>query len=85
MDRWIVRWYRYDATRKERRHILVAAFDNEMEFLERIGIETEELRRREAAGEAEGIEHVTGVRQTPGYAAAMRARRQARRPTIPNR
>jgi len=36
VDRWIVWWYRYDHTRHERRNTVVAAFDNEAEFLQRI-------------------------------------------------
>jgi hypothetical protein len=32
----VVRHYRYDPDRRQRRHVVVAAFDNESEFMARI-------------------------------------------------
>lgn len=34
IERWSVRWYRYDPDRHERRHVTVAAFDNASEYYE---------------------------------------------------
>ncbi len=66
--RFIVRHYRYDPARRERRHVVVAAFDNEPEFLacvERVRAEIAQRRGRE-----EGVdprEHASGVVHEPGY------------------
>jgi len=66
--RFIVRHYRYDPAWRERRHVVVAAFDNEPEFLacvERIRAEIAQRRERE-----EGVdprEHASGVVHEPGY------------------
>jgi hypothetical protein len=32
IERFIVRHHRYDPLRRERRHVVVAAFDNEQEY-----------------------------------------------------
>jgi hypothetical protein len=68
IERFIVHHYRYDPERRERRHVVVAAFDNEPEFLaciERVrdGIE----RRREAGEPVDPREHASGVVHEPGY------------------
>ena len=68
IERFIVRRYAYDPNRHERRHQVVAAFDNEGEFMALITTLGEELERRRAAGDAmDPREHVTGVRFEPGY------------------
>lgn len=68
IERFIVQHYRYDPERRERRHVVVAAFDNEPEFLAciervRAGIE----RRREAGEPVDRGEHASGVVHEPGY------------------
>jgi hypothetical protein len=66
--RFIVRHYRYDPARRERRHVVVAAFDNEPEFLacvERVGAEI--AQRREHEDGVDPREHVSGVVHEPGY------------------
>ncbi|HEY3087101.1 MAG TPA: hypothetical protein VII16_08460 [Actinomycetes bacterium] len=66
--RLIVRHYRYDPDRHERRHLLVAAFDNEREFdacLE--AMEAELSRRRERGDAVDPREHVSGVVHEPGH------------------
>ncbi len=66
--RFIVRHYRYDPARRERRHVVVAAFDNEPEFLacaERIRAEIAQRREREER--ADPREHASGVVCEPGY------------------
>jgi len=66
--RFVVWHYRYDPVRRERRHVVVAAFDNEREFLafiERIRAEIEERRQR---GEnVDPREHASGVVYEPGH------------------
>jgi hypothetical protein len=66
--RFIVRHYRYDPERRERRHVVVDALDNEPEFLagiERVRQEIE--RRRNCGGPVDPREHATGVVHGPGY------------------
>lgn len=68
IKRFIVRHYRYDPQRRERRHVVVAAFDNEHEMwasMEEIGAEIR--RRREAGEEVDRGEHASGVVHEPGY------------------
>jgi hypothetical protein len=66
--RFIVRHYRYDPQRRERRHVIVAAFDNEHEMracMEKVGAEIR--RRREAGEEVDQSEHASGAIHEPGY------------------
>ena len=51
IERFVVYHYRYDPGRRERRHVLVAVFDNEREFQARVDREQAELERRRRAGE----------------------------------
>jgi hypothetical protein len=46
IDRWVVRRYAYDPLRHERRHQVVAAFDNEGQFLALIAQSRELLQQR---------------------------------------
>jgi hypothetical protein len=66
--RFIVRHFRYDPARRERRHVVVAVFDNELEFLacaERVRAEIGE--RRESGERVDPREHASGVVYEPGY------------------
>ncbi len=66
--RLIVRHYRYDPARRERRHVVVAAFDNEPEFLACVQrIEAEIRQRRERGERVDPREHASGVVHEPGY------------------
>jgi hypothetical protein len=68
IQRYVVRHYAHDPERRERRHQVVAAFDNEMEFLRLFERLNEDLRRRREAGDpVEPSEHFTGVMLEPGY------------------
>jgi hypothetical protein len=79
LDRWIVWWYQYDESRRERRNMVVAAFDNEAEFLERIGEADAELQRLQAEDRAEGTERISGGLHRAGSGAETRARRASSR------
>ena len=74
---WIVRRYAHDPYRHERRHIVVAAFDDEFDFNACMFSSWLGLEARKAAGQDEPGEHITGVHLEPGYAARQRARRIA--------
>jgi hypothetical protein len=66
--RYVVRHYAYDPDRHERRHMTVAAFDNEAEFGALFGRLSEELRRRrDDSDEFDQREHYSGVVLEAGY------------------
>src|SRR5438552_10179290 len=68
IERFIVRHYRYDPQRRERRHVVVAAFDNEREFWACMEAVRAEIGRRREAGEpVDPGEHTSGVVHEPGY------------------
>lgn len=66
ITRWVVFHYRYDSQRRQRRHILVRAFDNPREF----ELAMSELGRQIAEGrgsaDSDSREHVTGTVWEPG-------------------
>jgi hypothetical protein len=66
--RFVVRHYRYDPDRHERRHVIVAGFDNKREYKACMEETAAEIRaRRERGDPVEPTEHVTGEVQEPGY------------------
>ncbi|MEO8850264.1 MAG: hypothetical protein ABI360_00900 [Allobranchiibius sp.] len=76
IERFVVHRYAYDPARHERRHMIMAAFDNSGEFDAAIGAETTELRRRRGAGE--GVDpkaHISGTVWEPGYHRKQKAGR----------
>ena len=68
IERFIVRHYRYDPQRRERRHVVVAAFDNEREFRACMeDVQAEITRRRDASEPVDPGEHASGIVHEPGY------------------
>ena len=68
ITRFIVRHYRYDPERHERRHVIVAAFDNEAQFKARMQEVADEIRRRRETGEdVDRREHASGSIFEPGH------------------
>ena len=68
IHRWVVRHYAQDSDRHERRHQVVAAFDNEAEFLRLLrGLNNDLERRRDAGEPVERSEHYSGQMLEPGY------------------
>jgi hypothetical protein len=66
--RWVVAHYRYDAERRERRHVVVAAFDNPHEFHADIDARADQLRARTESGEdVDRLERITGRIYAAGY------------------
>ena len=66
--RFIVRHYRYEAARQERRHVVVAAFDNEPDFLACVQrVQAEIAQRREREEHVDPREHASGVMHEPGH------------------
>jgi len=77
--RFLVRRYAYDPDRHERRHIVVAAYDNAGEFEEHFQRQNRELRGRRARGEpVDPREHVSGICLEPGDARRQAAARVVR-------
>jgi hypothetical protein len=75
IERYIVRIYAYDPARHERRHVLVAAFDNEAEGMRCVRETHRALLERRAAGLADPREYVTMVCKAAGCDERHRARR----------
>lgn len=68
IERFIVRHYRYDPLRRERRHVVVAAFDNEQEYHACMDSVRAEIKARLERGEpVEPGEHASGIVHEPGY------------------
>ena len=65
--RFVVRHYRYDHDRHERRHVVVDVFDNEAEFLALCEQIAADIDRRKATGQPVGHnEHASGLVYEPG-------------------
>jgi hypothetical protein len=77
--RYVVFHYRHDPVRRERRHMLVAAFDDPQEFEAALQALHRELQVAIDTGRADPREHVSGVMWAPGDRARTRAQRQAGR------
>ncbi len=78
--RYVVRHYRYDPQRHERRHVLVAAFDDRRDYEACLRAVHADIERRRAAGEpVDRREHATGTVYEPGHLARAAAGHLARR------
>lgn len=75
IERWVIWHFRYDPSRRERRNVVVAAFDNEREWRELLNSLTEALIQAKAGGAAEAAEHLGGAVKPPGYAVRMSEQR----------
>jgi hypothetical protein len=68
IDRWVVRRYAYDPLRHERRHQVVAAFDNDSQCMVLLARSREQLQQRRDAGEDIDVhEYYFGVDLEAGY------------------
>ncbi|HET7386300.1 MAG TPA: hypothetical protein VFJ19_06495 [Nocardioidaceae bacterium] len=68
LERFVVRHYRYDASRHERRHVVVAAFDNRDEFEACLRECSAALaERRESDPDVDPHEHISGTIQSAGH------------------
>ncbi len=71
--RYVVHRYAHDPLRHERRHQVVAAFDNKQEFRRLLETLTAGLEGRRDAGEPiDPAEHYSGHRLEPGYGRRQR-------------
>lgn len=68
IQRWVVWHFRYDPERRQRRNVVVAAFDNVNEFNETIERLAAQLRDRKERGETvDRAEHFGGTSYEPGH------------------
>jgi hypothetical protein len=65
--RWVVLHFRYDPDRKERRNVVVAAFDNPEEFDADMTKRAAQLRAGKQRGDVDAAENITGQIHEPGY------------------
>jgi hypothetical protein len=77
--RWVVFHFRYDPARKERRNVVVAAFDNPEEFDADITKRAAQLRASQERGDADVAENITGQIHQPGYRHTRQNARMLRR------
>ena len=77
--RFVLQHYRFDPERHERRLIVVAAFDNEDEFLAAAESLGDEVRSQKERGVGDQREWVSGVVLEPGAEESRRAERAAKR------
>lgn len=79
IKRWVIHHYRYDQHRRERRHVLVSAFDNEREFEDCIRELSGEVESQKRAERGDQREHVTGTIWEPGHLARAATGHMVRR------
>lgn len=80
ITRWVLWHFRYDPARRERRNVVVAAYDNEAEFKAHLASLHDSLVLAKAEGTAELTERLGGVIKPAGYSAAVAASRLRPRP-----
>ena len=69
--RWVIRHYRFDSARSERRDVVVAAYDDEAEYERELDVVSSRIRAEVLAGTRSSREHVSGTVVHPGYQAAQ--------------
>ena len=77
--RWVIHHYRFDPARRERRNVVVAAYDNESEFHKEFERHAQMICDEIAAGTRSSRESLSGVSLEPGYLAASARGRNFRR------
>jgi hypothetical protein len=78
--RYVVRRYAYDPQRRERRHQIIVAFDNEREWVAFLDQAAAQLRQDRAAGlVTDPHDHYTGLVLEPGYRRGQQNGRLIRR------
>jgi hypothetical protein len=78
--RFVVRHYRFDPDRHERRHVVVGVYDTEAEFLEAMEQVRAEIAQRVAdGGRAEPTEYASGSVYEPGDRARAATHHMVRR------
>ena len=66
ISRWVLHHYRFDPERRQRRNVVVAAYDNEAEFDAALATYSQRIRAEIDSGARDNAEHVSGVLWPPG-------------------
>ncbi|TFC17924.1 hypothetical protein E3O19_05380 [Cryobacterium algoritolerans] len=77
--RWVLHHYRFDLARRERRNVVVAAYDSESEFQTEFERYTQIIRDEIARGTRSSRENLSGVTLEPGHLSAAARGHNARR------
>jgi hypothetical protein len=77
--RWVIYHYRFDPERNERRNVVVAAFDNQREFLKEFGNYSAMIQREISSGAGSSRETISGVELEPGHLRAAALGHNVRR------
>lgn len=77
--RWVIRHYRFDPSRNERRHVVVAAYANKAEYDLELDQYCSRIRAGISAGTRSQREHVSGMAIHPGYRAEQARAHAVRR------
>jgi hypothetical protein len=75
VDRGVVWWYRFDPEHKCRRNVVVAAYDNESEWIAEIQKLNADIKLLQAEGASDEREHAGGAWKQRGYNGEVAARR----------
>ena len=77
--RWVIHHYRFDPVRRERRNVVVAAYNNEREFQTEFERYAHIIQNEIAAGTRSSRENLSGVALEPGHLAASARGHNVRR------
>ena len=77
--RWVIHHYRFDPARRERRNVVVAAYDNETEFRAEFDRYAAMIGAEIAADIRSDHENLSGVALEPGHLAAAARGHNVRR------
>jgi hypothetical protein len=75
IDRWVVQHFRFDPERRERRNVVVAAYDNSEEMQRHMSEASLELSVLQTQGVADDREHIFGGHWPAGSKARADAKR----------
>jgi len=79
VSRLVLHHYRYDPARRQRRNVIVAAFDNQCEFRREMDRYAQLVRDTSGTGRPPDGEWVSGVEWPPGYHAQQALAHAVRR------
>jgi hypothetical protein len=77
--RWVIQHYRFDPERRERRNVIVAAYDSQTEFEAEFARYVEMIRGEIVAGSRSPHENLSGITLEPGHLAAAARGHHVRR------
>jgi hypothetical protein len=67
ISRWVLHHYRFDPERRQRRNVVIAAYDNKAEFDEALATYRQRIRAEIDSGARDNAENVSGVLWPPGH------------------